>query len=203
VDVRIIAATHRDLEKMITAGEFREDLYYRLKVVTIWLPTLSQRSEDITALAGYHLARHAAELGIDTPRMTRGALATLKRLPWPGNVRELANTLQKALIFSRGGQLHSEDILGAVKDHGRPPDEAGINVEENLRAWIQQELRDRRSDHLFESATDRFAAMLIEEALNHTGGNRSRAAKLLGLSRPTLHAKIDKYHLTLHTSVKR
>lgn len=203
VDVRIIAATHRDLEKMITAGQFREDLYYRLKVVTIWLPTLSQRGEDIEALAGYHLTRHAAELGIAAPRMTRDALATLKRLPWPGNVRELANTLQKALIFSHGGQLRSQDIIGAVKDPPTPLNGEDLNIEENLRAWIQRALCDRRSDHIYESAMDRFAAMLIEEALNHTGGNRSRAAKLLGLSRPTLHAKIDKYQLTLHTSVKR
>jgi DNA-binding NtrC family response regulator len=203
VDVRIIAATNRNLEEMITLSQFREDLYYRLKVVTIWLPKLNQRIEDIEPLAYYHLARYAAELGIDAPRITREALETLQQLPWAGNVRELANTIQKALIFNRGGQLRSVDILGAVKDHNIPTHTAGANFEESLRTWVKQEIRNGRSDHLFEASVDRFAAMLVEEALNHTGGNRSRAAKLLGLSRPTLHAKIDKYHLTINTSVKR
>ncbi len=202
VDVRIIAATNRNLEKMMGTSQFREDLYYRLKVVTIWLPNLNQRTEDVEPLAQYHLARFASELGIGVPQISREALNTLRQLPWPGNVRELANTIQKALIFSRGGPLHSEDILEAVQEHGLSPDAVGNDLKENLRLWIKQEIQHFRGDHLFESAVDRFAAILVEEALNHTGGNRSRAAKLLGLSRPTLHAKIEKYHLTFETSVK-
>jgi nitrogen regulation protein NR(I) len=202
VDVRIIAATNRNLEKMMGASQFREDLYYRLNVVTIWLPNLNQRAEDIEPLAQYHLARFASELGIDAPQISREALDTLRQLPWPGNVRELANTIQKALIFSRGGPLRSEDILEAVQEHGLSPKSVANDLKESLRRWIKQEIRNFRGDHLFESAVDRFAAILVEEALNHTGGNRSRAAKLLGLSRPTLHAKIEKYHLTLETSVK-
>jgi nitrogen regulation protein NR(I) len=203
VDVRIIAATNRELEEMIAASQFREDLYYRLKVVTIWLPQLNQRTEDIEALAGYHLARCAVELGIDAPRMTSEALETLRQLPWHGNVRELANTLQKAMIFNRSGQLCSEDILGAAQDRGKSTDTVEANIEESLRTWIREELKSSQKENLFESCLDRFASLLLEEALNHTGGNRSRAAKLLGLSRPTLHAKIDKYQLTLKTAVKR
>jgi DNA-binding NtrC family response regulator len=203
VDVRIIAATNRDLEEMIAASQFREDLYYRLKVVTIWLPQLNQRTEDIEALAGYHLACCAADLGIEAPRMTREALETLRQLPWPGNVRELANTLQKALIFNRSGQLRSEDILEAVQDRGMSTDTVDADLDESLRTWIREEIKGCRSGHLFESSIDRFTSILVEEALNHTGGNRSRAAKLLGLSRPTLHAKIDKYRLTLKTAVQR
>jgi DNA-binding NtrC family response regulator len=203
VDVRIIAATNRDLEEMIAASQFREDLYYRLKVVTIWLPRLDQRTEDIEALAGYHLARCAVDLGIEAPRMTREALETLRQLPWHGNVRELANTLQKAMIFNRSGQLGSEDILEAVRDRGMTTDIVAADLEASLRTWIREEIKNCRSGHLFESSIDRFTTILLEEALNHAGGNRSRAAKLLGLSRPTLHAKLDKYRLTLKTAVER
>jgi nitrogen regulation protein NR(I) len=202
VDVRIIAATNRNLEQMITATSFREDLYYRLKVVTIWLPPLSQRIEDIEPLAQYHLARYAAELGLKAPPITKDALNTLQQLPWPGNVRELANTLQKALIFNRGVPLRSEDILGAVKDHGNAKAANLEGGEEALRKWVRNQIRKGENDHLFEDSVDRFSALLINEALNFTGGNRSRAARLLGISRPTLHAKIDKYQLTFETSVK-
>ncbi len=204
VDVRIIAATNRHLEQMITAGHFREDLYYRLKVITIWLPTLSQRIEDIEALADYHLSKHAAELGLDAPPITKEALSVLKQLPWPGNVRELSNTLQKALIFNRGAPLREEDILNAVReDHGRERSAGLGSYEECLRQWIREALQDQEDEHLFESATDRFAALLIREALTFTDGNRSRAAKLLGITRPTLHAKIEKYHLSFRTSVEQ
>ena len=171
-------------------------------MVTIWLPPLSQRIEDIEPLAQYHLARYSAELGLKAPPITKEALNTLRQLPWPGNVRELANTLQKALIFNRGVPLRSEDILGAVKDHGNARAGNLEGSEEALRNLIRNQIRNCESDHLFEDAVDRFSALLINEALNFTGGNRSRAARLLGISRPTLHAKIDKYQLTFETSVK-
>ncbi|MBT8338684.1 MAG: sigma-54-dependent Fis family transcriptional regulator [Desulfatitalea sp.] len=204
VDVRIVAATNRDLERMISEGRFREDLYYRLKVVTIWLPPLSQRIEDIRDLAHYHLSKHAAELGLEAPAITREALADLEKMPWPGNVRELSNTLQKALIFNRGVALSRDDILNAAKDeYCRPAGTASQDYEAGLRRWIREELQNRRNGQIFESLIDRFAALLIEEALNHTGGNRSQAAKLLGITRPTLHAKIDKYRLMFQTSVKQ
>ena len=102
VDVRIIAATNRDLEAALAEGRFREDLYYRLKVVTIWLPPLRERAGDIPLLADYFLARFAAEMEVENPGIAEEAKAMLGSHSWPGNVRELANTLQKALIFSRG-----------------------------------------------------------------------------------------------------
>ncbi len=205
VDVRIIAATNRNLEQMIGNSNFREDLYYRLKVITIWLPPLSQRLDDIEPLARYHLSRHAAELGLEAPPITKEALAALRQLSWPGNVRELSNTIQKALIFNRGAPLQKEDIFSAVKEeHGGRAAMVGLeSYEECLRQWIREEIRDNQNAHLFESATDRFAALLIKEVLNYTDGNRSRAAKLLGITRPTLHAKIEKYRLSFKTSVQR
>ncbi len=202
VDVRIIAATNRNLEQMIAAGSFREDLYYRLKVVTIWLPPLSMRTEDIEALARFHLARHSAALNLGIPVITGDALSTLQQLPWPGNVRELSNTLQKALIFNRGGPIGSEDILAAVKESRGLHCETSQGHEENLRQIIRAEIERGPDDRRFDAAMDRFAALLIKEALVATGGNRSRAAKLLGISRPTLHARIEKYGLTISASVE-
>jgi transcriptional regulator with PAS, ATPase and Fis domain len=113
VDVRIIAATNRNLEHLISKGRFREDLYYRLKVITIWLPSLRERTGDIPLLTDYFLTRFASELGIENPGITREALSMLVSSPWPGNIRELANTLQKALIFNRGAPLSLTDITQA------------------------------------------------------------------------------------------
>ena len=98
--------------------------------------------------------------------------------------------------------LRSEDILGAVKDHGTLKSCTLEGGDESLRMWVRNQIRNCESDHLFEDAMDSFSALLINEALNFTSGNRSRAARLLGISRPTLHAKIDKYQLTFETSVK-
>ncbi|MBU0988522.1 MAG: sigma-54 dependent transcriptional regulator [Proteobacteria bacterium] len=201
VDVRVIAATNRDLETAIEAGRFREDLYYRLKVVTIWLPLLRERPDDIALLAEYFLTRFTTKAGMVNPGITPEAKMSLNSHPWPGNVRELANTVQKALIFNRGTPLSAQDIDLAL--HEKSP----ANGLENERARIlsqiiRQELTTRTGKNLFDACMDRFARVVISEALNITGGNRSQAAKLLGLSRPTLHSKIEKYELKLETSVK-
>ncbi len=115
VDVRIIAATNRDLEAGLAEGRFREDLYYRLKVVTIWLPPLRERLQDISRLAEYFLDRFAKSMDIDNPGMTDETRGVLKNYHWPGNVRELANTIQKALIFSRGYPIRPEDISQIIQ----------------------------------------------------------------------------------------
>lgn len=204
VDVRIIAATNRNLEEMIAEHRFREDLYYRLKVVTLMMPPLRERTEDIEALSHYLLSRFSSEMGIEHSGISPEALATLRSLPWPGNIRELSNTLQKALIFSPGRAITRNDILSAAGDreHDQPPESAV--TEDHLREWIRDQVRwSTATKNLYESATETFSSLLIEEALNFTDGNRSQAAKLLGISRPTLHAKIEKYHLKLTTSVKK
>lgn len=201
-NVRIIAATNRDLEKAIADGRFREDLYYRLKVVTIWLPPLSKRTKDIPLLAEYFLARFAAEGGIDNPGITEDAKAMLREYRWPGNVREISNVIHKALIFNRGTPLSPEDITQTITEKPQLTETSDRNLDDVLRQLIQKELRIPSDKHLFDACIDRFASLLISEALNLTDGNRSRAAKLLGLSRPTLHSKIDKYKIRLETTVK-
>jgi len=203
VDVRIIAATNRDLEGALAEGRFREDLYYRLNVVTLWLPPLRERVEDIPLLADYFLSRFASEMGVANPGLSPEALRLLQSHNWPGNVRELANTFQKGLIFSRGGPISAKDVSQAIisgelneKTHDL------LSVEEAVQSWIRRAMAQGAAEGVFETLTERFASMVIREALSITGGNRSRAAKLLGLSRPTLQAKIEKYGLKIQTSVQ-
>ena len=200
VDVRIIAATNRNLEKALSEGRFREDLYYRLKVVTISLPPLRERPDDIPLLIKYFLARSASDFGMENPGITEEAVSALNDYSWPGNVREIGNTLQKALIFNRGAPVRPEDIVQAISgDAGTGADNE--TTEGAVTKWAYEALTSKETANLFDSCMNRFAAILIREALNLTGGNRSRAAKLLGLSRPTLHSKIEKFGLKFETSV--
>ena len=203
VDVRIIAATNRDLETAMAEDRFREDLYYRLKVVTIWLPPLCERQDDISLLAEYFLSRYATEMGIENPGISKKAISVLNNHSWPGNVRELANIIQKTLIFNRGTPLCHDDIAQAISE--KTPDQNGgiKNADQIIKQFIRRELTARPMEKMFDACMDRFASILIKEALNMAGGNRSRAAKLLGLSRPTLHSRIEKYNLKFETSVTR
>jgi nitrogen regulation protein NR(I) len=202
VDVRIIAATNRDLEAALERGRFREDLYYRLKVVTISLPPLRERREDIAPLTDYFLSLFALEMDMSNPGISKEALTTLLSRQWPGNVRELANTIQKALIFNRGAPIHSEDIIQALSAEKSSGKQEPHTAEEVMRRWMRTAMTSEDEKGTFEKIMDRFAEILISEALNLTSGNRSQAARLLGLSRPTLHSKIEKYGLKLETSIK-
>ena len=203
VDVSIIAATNRDLEAALAQGRFREDLYYRLKVVTLWLPPLRERLPDVILLADYFLARFAKEMGMGNPGTTAEARGMLQNYQWPGNVRELANAMQKALIFSRGYPIHPEDVSRAIGGESLAKEPGGSQqADEIVRQWVRQTLTAGEGKDVFEGCMDHFASLIISEALDLTGGNRSRAAKLLGISRPTLLSKIDKYRLRVETSIK-
>jgi nitrogen regulation protein NR(I) len=201
VDVRIIAATNRNLEAALSEGKFREDLYYRLKVVTISLPPLRDREGDIPLLCEYFIRRCSKKMGSPNPGITAEAIEMLCGYAWPGNVRELANAVQKALIFNRGGPVSLEDI---ARGSGIAPDRTAEKAdlpEETIRACIRSYLNSQEGGlSAFDSAMERFGSMLITEALNLNGGNRSRAAKMLGLSRPTLMAKIEKHRIRFETS---
>jgi nitrogen regulation protein NR(I) len=201
VDVRIIAATNRDLETALAEGRFREDLYYRLKVVTIWLPPLRERAGDIPDLTDYFLTRFAQEMGVNNPGMTPEAKNILRHYHWPGNIRELANAIQKALIFSRGYLIRPEDVTQVISG-GSTKTISDKDALECLHQWVRHGLLTDSEENAFDSFMDRFASVLVSEALDLTNGNRTRAAKLLGLSRPTLQAKIDKYRLRVQASVK-
>jgi nitrogen regulation protein NR(I) len=198
VDVRIIAATNRDLETAMARGRFREDLYYRLQVVRIVLPPLRERKEDIPQLAAHFLGCHAKSMSARNPGITQDGLAALAIHDWPGNVRELSNVLQKTLIFSRGLAISDEAVRAAIA--GRSP-EPVPDIKEALGEYVRQAVAAGGPD-LFAQVTDRFAAQVVAEALRVTGGNRSQTARLLGLSRPTLLAKMEKLGLVVEASVK-
>ena len=224
VDVRILAATNRDLETAVAEGRLREDLYYRLKVVTVTLPPLRQREGDVPRLASHFLARLSREMDMQSPGLTPEALDMLSAQPWPGNVRELGNALQKALIFSRGCPIGPEEMrqaIGSGATRGYAGGHAGESSleasaeapggarqreqgtgEDPMRAFIRRALMDQAGNAAFEHVLDTVARSTIAEALELTGGNRTRAAKLLGLSRPTLIAKIEKYGLKVTTQVQ-
>lgn len=202
VDVRIIAATNRDLEEAVRQGQFREDLYYRLKVVSLAMPPLRERPGDIPLLVRYFLARFSRDMGQVDPGVAGEAMEFLTAQSWPGNVRELGNTIKKALIFNLGAPLGLDEVRKALGEPLRNGDGAADDAAEVLSRLIRHELASGR-ESLFEDLMDRFGQQVIREALDATGGNRTQAARLLGLSRPTLLAKIEKYGLRIESRVLR
>jgi DNA-binding NtrC family response regulator len=195
VDVRVIAATNRNLEAAISEGRFREDLFYRLNVVPIVLPPLRDRRDDIPLLAEYFLGRFARELGVRCPGIEEEAHALLAAHGWPGNVRELANAMEQCLIFGRGRPIGPEDVAALVMGREARPGHSSGAPDQAMRSWALAEMAQSR-DKLLSFMSDHLAALVIAEALRLTRGNRTRAAAILGLSRPALLARMDKYDLS-------
>jgi len=189
VDVRIIAATHQDLEALVKQGRFREDLFHRLNVIRLQLPPLRERREDIPALLEYFLGQAATELAVEVKTLSRDAVAYLAKLDWPGNVRQLENLCRWLTVMAPGQEIHiedlPEDLAGAVHDVSP----AGGNWQAILRQWAQQQLGSG-SKRLLDDALPAFERTLIEVALQHTGGRRQDAARLLGWGRNTLTRKL-------------
>jgi DNA-binding NtrC family response regulator len=193
VDVRIIAATNRDLEGAIADGRFRSDLFYRLNVVPLVLPPLRDRLDDVPLLCSYFLDRLTRELGIRNLGLTPEACELLATHHWPGNVRELANAMEQCLIFSRGRRIGAEEVSALVL--GLEGSDTTLNMgDEVIRRWVHQSVAFGRND-LLPALVDHVSRRIIREVLDITGGNRTRAARLLGMSRPTLLAKMRAYGL--------
>lgn len=188
IDVRIIAATNRDLEPMIAAGTFREDLYYRLNVVPIQLPPLRERQSDIEPLAR-HFLRRAAQEGLPQRRLSSAALEVLERQPWRGNVRELRNFIFRAALLAREDEIDAASIegllAGAAAESGLTP---GQDIGAVIRQWLEQAALP--TGDLYHSALAAFEKPLFEHALARTGGNQLRAAQMLGINRNTLHKRL-------------
>ncbi|HJU65297.1 MAG TPA: sigma-54 dependent transcriptional regulator [Gemmatimonadaceae bacterium] len=176
VDVRIIAATNRDLATDVTTGRFRSDLYYRVNVVGIRLPPLRERRDDIPVLVDHFLHSHARRLGIDPRPISQRAMALLSEYAWPGNVRELANVIERALVLATGEIIEEAALPDAVRrtpDVALPPD-ADLSIKRGI---------------------EQLERTLIGRALERTQGNRTRAARLLELSHRALLYKIREYGL--------
>ncbi|KJH84903.1 MULTISPECIES: nitrogen regulation protein NR(I) [Pseudomonadaceae] len=188
VDVRIIAATHQDLETLVQAGKFREDLFHRLNVIRIHIPRLSDRREDIPALARHFLASAAQELSVETKLLKQETEDYLKNLPWPGNVRQLENTCRWITVMASGREVHVSDLPPELLN--QPADALPANNwEQALHQWADLALARGRSN-LLDEAVPAFERIMIETALKHTAGRRRDAALLLGWGRNTLTRKI-------------
>ncbi|KTC19420.1 nitrogen regulation protein NR(I) [Pseudomonas marginalis ICMP 9505] len=188
VDVRIIAATHQNLETLVQAGKFREDLFHRLNVIRIHIPRMSDRREDIPTLARHFLSRAAQELAVEPKLLKSETEEYLKNLPWPGNVRQLENTCRWITVMASGREVHISDLPPELLS--LPQDSAPVtNWEQALRQWADQALA-RGQSNLLDSAVPAFERIMIETALKHTAGRRRDAAVLLGWGRNTLTRKI-------------
>jgi transcriptional regulator with PAS, ATPase and Fis domain len=165
-EARVIAATHRDLESRIGAGTFREDLYYRLKVVEVVLPALRERREDIPLLSEHLIRKVSERLHKTAPTLAQPALAVLVRHDWPGNVRELENCLTRAVALARGGVIREEHL--------------GITAATTSPAGAFRSLHEIEEEH-------------VRRVLAGVDGNKARAARVLGVSKPRLYRMLDKY----------
>ena len=196
VDVRVLCATNRNLEKAIPEGLFREDLYHRLNVVTLQIPPLRDRREDILSLIEYFLGRSARRLGVEKPPVAEDATELLVNYAWPGNVRELEHLIEQLVIFTGGYTIQAADLPAIIRT-GVPEAaaESGPSSDEQWLALIRGYLANYQGKAAHEELLDRVEKVLIAEALQQSGGNQTHASRLLGLARPTLHAKIAKHGL--------
>ncbi|MDO8331832.1 MAG: nitrogen regulation protein NR(I) [Fluviicoccus sp.] len=195
VDVRIIAATHQNLERLVAEGKFREDLYHRLNVIRIHIPRLRDRREDIGMLAQHFLARAGRELSVETKMLRPETTAFMQQLPWPGNVRQLENTCRWLTVMASGREILLADLppeLQQVTTHevSRPVQ----TWEQALAEWARKALAGG-SRELLNTALPAFERVMITTALNHTGGRRRDAADVLGWGRNTLTRKIKELRM--------
>ncbi|HEV8542381.1 MAG TPA: sigma-54 dependent transcriptional regulator [Verrucomicrobiae bacterium] len=193
IDVRVIAATHRNLEEEIAKGAFREDLYYRLNVVCIQLPPLRERREDIPALVHYFFRKHGAELGVRAPAIEPAALEILKEQPWPGNVREVENALRHLMLSTREFTISAELVREALQKAKRGKS-GGITLQE----WIQELLQSAKEgagEDVLAKVTETVEKELFSQAIRLANGNQTQAAKWLGVSRLTMREKLQSFGL--------
>jgi len=194
VDVRVIAATHRDLERAIKEKNFREDLFYRLNVVVIHLPPLRERREDIPELVQYFLQKHGAALGVDHPSIHPNAMQFLQSQPWPGNVRELENIVRKVLLLAGGFTINAEHVRAATTKPAEPTASSDKTLRDYAGALLAAAQRGERADshaQLLEAAEKE----IVTQAIQLTHGNQLQAARLLGISRLTLREKLTQFGL--------
>ncbi|MDX1812004.1 MAG: nitrogen regulation protein NR(I) [Gammaproteobacteria bacterium] len=193
VDVRIIAATHQNLEKLVKEGKFREDLFHRLNVIRIQLPPLRERQEDVPLLLQHFLQQAAKELSVEPKTLNPEAEKFLSQLSWPGNVRQIENICRWLTVMAPGPEVHVEDLPPELKEDN---ESGGSNDdwESALKRWAISRLNSGESA-IMEVATPIYEKVMIEAAVSHTGGRRQEAAKLLGLGRNTLTRKIKELHM--------
>jgi len=190
-DVRVVTATHQDLKARIADGSFREDLYHRLNVITIKLPPLRERGDDIPLLARHFLHQAAIELGLEEKYLLPETIEAMKRKAWPGNVRQLQNLCQQLCVMAPGEQILPEDLPSSLSEVD-PGGQADGTWPEGLRRWTHTALARGQVD-LMAEARGNLERTILDCALDFTGGKRVEAARLLGLGRNTLTRKLKEF----------
>lgn len=193
VDVRVIAATHRDLDAMISEKQFREDLLYRLSQFTIQIPPLRQRVEDIPELLAHFGERFGRDFGISSPAFSVEALELLKGNPWPGNVRQLANVVRQCLLLARG-PVAADHVRQVFQKAERPASEPGSNLATLTRAVLAQ-VRESGSEDAHARMIALVEKELLSAAMESAEGNKTQAARWLGITRWTLREKLAQHGL--------
>lgn len=181
VDVRVVASTNKDLAQLVEKGEFRKDLYYRIKVMVIELPPLSDRKEDIPILIDYFITKLAREMGKEIKGVNPAALDLLSSYSWPGNVRELKNVMERAMILAKGNLIVPEDLPLELRKNIR-----GLHIAASDEQWVS------RDGFLPLADVER---SYILKVLQEKGGNKSKTARILGVSRSTLREKLNRYRI--------
>ena len=200
-DTRIIAATAKSLAQAVKNGAFRVDLFYRLKVASIYMPPLRERKGDIDLLADYFLKRLAMQAGLNAPHLSKEARIALEKYSWPGNVRELENNLHSALVMSKGGELRVEDLPISVEQNGdlafQLPEMQMNSVEmfQRLVDPLMPKLAASHEGRIYDVVNSAMERALISSALRLYGSNQVRTAEALGISRNTLRDRVSKYNL--------
>ncbi|MDB5303196.1 MAG: glnG 1, partial [Phycisphaerales bacterium] len=198
-DVRLIAATHRDLKTLSAEGKFRADLYYRLSVFTVHLPPLREREEDLPMMVKHYLKRFSRELGREVHEIAPEAMDRLRGYSWPGNIRELQSVIKQALLQAHGSVLlpsFLSELSGSTAEGA-----ALANVNVDLEAFIRQRLQPDSRD-LYAEAHGQMDRFLLAAVLDYTGGSQHQAARLLGIARQTLRLKLRDLGLRVTRSVE-
>ncbi|RRQ21994.1 nitrogen regulation protein NR(I) [Thiohalobacter thiocyanaticus] len=194
VDVRIIAATHQNLEQLVREGRFREDLFHRLNVIRIHIPPVRERREDIPLLLRFFLDQAARELNVEPKRVRPEVVEFLQRQEWPGNVRQIENLCRWLTVMASSQEVHMDDLPPELLAEEAGPVDQGADWERALQQWAEREL-GRGETGLLDRATPAFERIMIDAALRQTHGRRQDAARLLGWGRNTLTRKIKELEL--------
>jgi two-component system nitrogen regulation response regulator GlnG len=187
-DVRVLTATHQDLQQKIAEGSFREDLYHRLNVISIELPPLRDRGDDIPLLARHFLRQAAQEMGLEEKVLSADTVQALKQKAWPGNVRQLQNLCQQLCVMAPGEQILPEDLPASLRER-ELVGESGEPWSEALHSWTRKALFRGQTDVMVEARSE-LEKVILDCALEFTDGKRVEAARLLGLGRNTLTRKL-------------
>ncbi|MEQ9619095.1 MAG: sigma-54 dependent transcriptional regulator [Deltaproteobacteria bacterium] len=194
VDVRIITATNMDLDRMVQEGKFREDLFFRINVVRIHLPALKERKEDVPLLSECFTRRHSSQIGKGIRGVTSKFQNRLIEYDWPGNVRELENVIRKAIAFTKTPYLTSYDLELGNKRRSSGEEE-NTSLEQALRSSVRDLLNSSEDENIYGRIVREAEIILLQEALDASGWNRSQAARTLGINRLTLRRKLEEYGL--------